>query len=98
MKNNVVEKMSTVKVYQIKATVNRGGKEKFSITREFRATKPEDAIDRFYSLLGSWHRVKRRMIVIEEIKEITSPDDIKTPLIREMVEADKNELIIPYKK
>ena len=41
-----------------------------------------------YSVLGSRHRVKRRMIKIEEMKEI-SKDEIEDPVIKYMVE--KNE-------
>ncbi len=91
-------KMSSVKVFRIKAVINRGGRESFEITREFRATKQDDAIESFYSLLGSWHGVKRRMITIKNVEEISSLEEIRNPLIKEMMEADKNDLIIPYRK
>ncbi len=89
---------SAVKIYRVKAIVKRGGRNAFEITREFRATKPEDAIELFYSLIGSWHGVKRRMIDVKEVTEITSPDDIKNPLIKEMATANKEELLIPFRE
>ncbi|HIQ03952.1 MAG TPA: 50S ribosomal protein L18a [Desulfurococcales archaeon] len=38
--------------------------------KDVRATKPSEAIELVYSLLGSNHKVKRRHIKIHEVKEI----------------------------
>ena len=39
-------------------------------TKEIRALKEEHALEKLYSLLGSNHKVKRNMIVIEKIEVV----------------------------
>jgi len=58
----------------------------------------KDAIEEVYSLLGSKHRVKRRLIYIrdEDIREVTNPEEIKDPVVKAFV--DSESLIIPIKK
>ncbi|MEW5759732.1 MAG: 50S ribosomal protein L18Ae [Candidatus Thermoplasmatota archaeon] len=45
-------------------------------TKEVYCKDLEDARERIYTVFGSKHRVKRRAIFIDEIKEI-SPDEAK---------------------
>ncbi len=60
--------------------------QKFSI--EVRAVKPEDAVEKVLSELGSRHKLRRRHIRIEEIKEI-SLEEVKTPEIRALAKLER---------
>ena len=48
--------------------------------KEVRAVKPEDAIEKIYSELGSKHKLKRAHIRVESVKEI-SRDEVTDPLL-----------------
>ena len=43
-------------------------------TKEVRALTKEQALEKVYSILGSNHKLRRKHIVVEEVKEI-SPDE-----------------------
>ncbi len=60
--------------------------QKFSI--EVRAVKPEDAVEKVLSELGSRHKLRRRHIRIEEIKEI-SLEEVKSPEIRALAKLER---------
>ena len=60
---------SEVKLYRISGKM-RLQFEWARFTKEIRALKKEHALEKLYSLLGSNHKVKRSMIVIEKIEEI----------------------------
>ncbi len=60
--------------------------QKFSI--EVRAVKPEDAVEKVLSELGSRHKLRRRHIKIEEIKEI-SLEEVKSPEIRALAKLER---------
>ncbi len=60
--------------------------QKFSI--EVRAVKPEDAVEKVLSELGSRHKLRRRHIRIEEVKEI-SLEEVKTPEIRALAKLER---------
>ncbi|MCD6409357.1 MAG: 50S ribosomal protein L18a [Candidatus Verstraetearchaeota archaeon] len=62
--------MSEVKTFRI------SGKMRLSIdwvpfSKEIRALKEEHALEKLYSLLGSNHKVRRNLIVIEKIEVIS---------------------------
>jgi large subunit ribosomal protein LX len=38
--------------------------------KEIRASKPEDAVEKVYKILGSKHKVKRFHIVIDSVEEV----------------------------
>ena len=62
--------MSEVKTFRI------SGKMRLNIdwvpfSKEIRALKEEHALEKLYSLLGSNHKVKRNLIVIEKIEVIS---------------------------
>jgi len=48
--------------------------------KDVRALKPEHAIEKVYSLLGSKHKLKRKHIKIERVYEIP-PEESKDPSI-----------------
>ncbi len=52
-------------------------------SKEIRAVKTEEAVERIYKELGSKHRAKRFQIKIHKIEEI-SPDEIRDTTIREL--------------
>lgn len=60
--------------------------QEFSI--EVRAVKPEDAVEKVLSELGSRHKLKRRHIRIEEIKEI-SLEEVENPQIRALAKLER---------
>lgn len=47
---------------------------KTNFQKEVKASKPEDAIEAVYKILGSKHRVKRFHIVIDNVEELASPE------------------------
>ena len=51
--------------------------------KEVRALKPEHALEKIYSELGSRHKVKRANIKIVDIEEI-SPDQAKSKYIKDL--------------
>jgi len=54
-------------------------------SKEVIGNDENEARERLFSILGSRHRVKRRMIKIDNIKEV-SKDEIEDPVIKYMVE------------
>ncbi|MGQ9539192.1 MAG: 50S ribosomal protein L18Ae [Candidatus Bathycorpusculaceae bacterium] len=52
--------------------------------KEVIAVKPEHAVEKVYTELGSRHRVKRFHIKISKVEEV-APQDIEDPLIRKMM-------------
>ncbi len=69
-----------VKNYRIEGEMLIGGEwQKFVF--ETRALKPEHALERMYSELGSRHKLKRAHIRVKSIQEIP-PDELRNPYIR----------------
>jgi len=52
--------------------------------KEIIAIKPEHAIEKVYTELGSKHRVKRFQIKIEKVEEVP-PQEIENPLLKKLV-------------
>jgi large subunit ribosomal protein LX len=57
---------------------------KTSFKKEVIALKPEHAIEKVYTELGSKHRVKRFHIKILNVEEV-QPQDIKNPALKKLV-------------
>ena len=72
------------KIFRIKGKVV-GKEEPMVFTKEYKAMKEEDALELIYSDIGSKHHVKRSLIKIEEVKEI-SKDEITDPILQKIVE------------
>ena len=72
------------KVFRITGMIRKPNL-KTHFTKEIRALKPEDAIEKIFTDMGSKHRVKRHQIKILEIKEI-GPEEITDPVIKKLVE------------
>ena len=74
--------MTEVKVFKIIGEIVKPNfHTKFS--KEIRALKSEDAVEKIYKDIGSKHRAKRFQIKIKEIKEIKL-ENIKDPVIRKL--------------
>jgi len=74
--------MSKVKVFRIIGNIV---KPNFQTTfqKEVRALKPEGAIDRIYTEIGSKHKAKRYQIKIHKVIEI-NPSEIEDPVIKRL--------------
>ena len=57
---------------------------KTSFKKEVIALKPEHAVEKVYTELGSKHRVKRFHIKILNVEEV-QPQDIKNPALKKLV-------------
>ncbi len=57
--------------------------QKFS--KEVRAVKPEDAVEKVLSELGSRHKVKRHHIVIEKVEEIP-PEEVRNQYLLQLAQ------------
>ncbi|MCE4618585.1 MAG: 50S ribosomal protein L18a [Desulfurococcales archaeon] len=74
--------MSDVKIYLVSGEMMLSH-DRFPEWRKFsiyvRAVKPEDAIEKVYSDLGSRHKLKRYHIKIKEVKEVSldEVDDLR---------------------
>jgi large subunit ribosomal protein LX len=75
--------MSEVKVFRVTGEIRKPYL-KTHFRKEVIAAKPEHAVEKVYTELGSKHRVKRFHIKISNVEEI-SPQEIEDPLIRKMI-------------
>jgi large subunit ribosomal protein LX len=72
-------KMKT-KIYRVKGRFALG--EEIQIfTKELKAVNEKDIYERIYAEFGSKHRIKKNLVKIEEVKEI-SKEEILDPLIK----------------
>lgn len=67
------------KIFRIRGKFMMGRKLQ-PFTKELKAIKKEDALEKIYSEFGSRHRASRNKIIIEEVTEI-SKEDIQDPEI-----------------
>lgn len=64
--------MGEIKVFRIIGRFSMG-LQKSRFVKEVRALKPEHAIEKIYSELGSRHKLKRTVIEILSIEEVMEP-------------------------
>ncbi|ADN49440.1 50S ribosomal protein L18Ae [Vulcanisaeta distributa] len=73
----------SVRIYRVTGRMRIGMQwQRFSL--ELLATKPSEAVEKAYSELGSRHKLKRSMIRIEEVREI-SKDEVKRTEILQLL-------------
>ncbi len=73
----------SVRIYRVTGHMRIGMQwQRFSL--ELLATKPSEAVEMAYSELGSRHKLKRSMIRIEEVREI-SKDEVKRTEILQLL-------------
>ena len=66
----MVRVMSEVKTYRVKGIMPMGFL-RSTFVKEVRALKPEHALEKIYSELGSRHKLKRKRIKILAIEEVS---------------------------
>ena len=79
--------MSEVKVFRVLGEIRKPNL-KTPFRKEVIALKPEHAVEKVYTELGSKHRVKRFHIKISKIEEV-APQDIEDPLIRKILAGEE---------
>jgi large subunit ribosomal protein LX len=72
----------SVQIYRLEGRYLRN-KRNYRFSQDIRAVTEENAREQLYSLLGSFHRVKRAAITIEDITVIPASESEK-PLIRKL--------------
>jgi large subunit ribosomal protein LX len=75
--------MSEVKVFRVMGEIRKPNW-KTPFEKEVVALKPEHAIEKVYTELGSKHRVKRFHIKIDKVEEIAL-NEVEDPLIRKLL-------------
>jgi large subunit ribosomal protein LX len=72
-----------MKVFRVTGEIRKPNL-KTSFKKEVIALKPEHAVEKVYTELGSKHRVKRFHIKILSVDEV-QPQDIKSPTLKKLV-------------
>ena len=71
-----------VKIFRIEGVIFKPNNAMF-FSKEIRAVKREEALEKVYADLGSQHRVKRVHVKVASIKEIFL-DEAVNPVVREL--------------
>lgn len=77
-----------MKVFRITGEIQKPNLQT-SFRREVVALKPEHAVEKVYTELGSKHRVKRFQIRITSVEEIP-PEEVRNSLIRKLMIGEMN--------
>jgi large subunit ribosomal protein LX len=75
--------MNEVKVFRVAGEIQKPNF-KTSFRKEVVAVKPEHAVERVYTELGSKHKLKRFQIKIRNVAEVPL-EEVEDPLIRKIV-------------
>ncbi|HDQ05130.1 MAG TPA: 50S ribosomal protein L18a [Candidatus Bathyarchaeota archaeon] len=76
--------MSDVKVFRVSGKIRKPNFQT-EFRKEVRALKPEDAVEKVYTELGSRHRVRRYQMSISKVEEL-SPEEIEDVLLKKMTQ------------
>jgi len=71
-----------MKIFRVTGEIHKPNL-KTSFKKEVIALKPEHAIEKVYTELGSKHRVKRFHIRITSVEEV-QPEDVKDPVLKKL--------------
>jgi large subunit ribosomal protein LX len=74
--------MTEVKVFRVTGKIKKPNFQT-DFSKEVRALKPEDAVEKIYMLLGSKHRVKRFQMSISKVEEI-KPEEIEDLIMKKL--------------
>ncbi|RJS79991.1 50S ribosomal protein L18a [Candidatus Bathyarchaeota archaeon] len=74
--------MSTVKIFRVIGEIRKPNL-KTRFRKEIPAVKPEHAVEKVYTDLGSKHRIKRYHIKIIKVEEVPL-SEVEDPLLRKM--------------
>lgn len=70
-----------MKAFRVSGEYSPKGKKWHRFTKDVVAENDKDALERVYSVMGSKHGIKRRLIRIKEVVEI-SPEESEDPVVR----------------
>lgn len=79
--------MSKAKIFRVTGQINKPNL-KTSFEKELRALKPEEAVEKVYTEIGSKHRAKRFEIKVLNVEEI-SFDQVKDPSLKKYLQDAK---------
>ena len=71
-----------MKIFRVTGEIHKPNL-KTTFKKEVIALKPEHAIEKVYTELGSKHRVKRFHIRITSVEEV-HPEDVKDPVLKKL--------------
>jgi len=74
------------KIFRITGIMSKKGKDPLYFKKEYKALKPEDALEILYSEFGGRYKVKRSRIKILNIEEI-SPEEVTDTILKRVVTA-----------
>ncbi len=74
--------MSEVKVFRVTGEIRKPNYQT-GFRKEVRAVKPEDAVEKIYTEVGSKHRAKRFQIKIIKVEEVP-PEEIESFTVRKL--------------
>ena len=74
------------KIFRITGIMSKKGKDPLYFKKEYKALKPEDALEILYSEFGGRYKVKRSRIKILNVEEI-SPEEVTDPVLKKIVAA-----------
>ena len=77
-----------MKVFRVTGEIHKPNL-KTSFRQEILADKPEHAVEKVYTELGSRHRVKRFHIKIASVEEVP-PEEIANPMLKKLVVGEEN--------
>ena len=66
--------MSQVKTFRVTGYIKKSGR-RISFTRDLKALKESDALEKIYSEIGSRHKARRFDIKVTEVKETKEPKE-----------------------
>jgi large subunit ribosomal protein LX len=79
-----------LKPFRIRGRFMMGGAWQM-FSKEFCAMDEDDCTEQAYSILGSRHGVKRKLININRIEEIKNINDIQDPIIKDRMIIETSE-------
>ena len=82
--------MSEVKVFRVTGEIRKPNYQT-GFRKEVRAVKPEDAVEKIYTEIGSKHRVKRFQIKIIKVEEVP-PEEIENFTIRKLTSGESERV------
>jgi len=79
--------VTEVKVFRVVGKITKPNY-KTDFRKEIRALKPEEAVEKVYTEIGSKHRAKRVQIKVLKVEEI-GLDDVSDPTIRKLMSGER---------
>ncbi len=78
--------MTEVKVFRVIGKITKPNY-KTDFRKEIRAVKPEEAVEKIYTEIGSKHRAKRFQIKVLKVEEI-SLEEVTDPAVKKLMSGE----------